>query len=581
MARPIDLKAKPFYLTDEKIAWVEETLASLSLDEKIGQIFVDMLWGNSEDEIKDLIDTYGMGGFRYNNMPKEALYAQNKAIQQNSKVPALIAANVETGGNGAVSGGTLIGTPVAIGATKNKQYAYDLGYYGSVEAAAIGCNWTFAPVVDINMNWRNCVVSNRCFSSEADVVLEMAQEYMRGAKDAGLASCMKHFPGDGLDERDQHIVTTINDLEIDDWDDSFGKVYKGMIEAGVPSIMIGHILLPSYSRKLRPGIEDKDIMPATIADELLNDLLRDQLGFNGLILTDATHMVGLTAKMKRSLLIPTMIAKGCDQILYYRDKDEDIQAFKDGLASGIVTEERLNEAVLRVLAFKASIDLPEKQAAGTIVPKESGLEVIGSEEHLQVASKIADDAITLVKNTQNQLPLNPKTHKRIMLYSIDSTPEFMSVLGMGGASAEDKMKAELEKVGFEVDVMDWKSFFMQQLNGKQLLAGTPVQEFVDKYDAVILVADVVGFSQSNERRLHWNMPMGPDIPWYVTELPTIFVSVDNPFHLIDVPMVPTYINAYDNEQETIRLVVEKIIGKSEFKGESSVDAFCDAWDTRL
>lgn len=168
-----------------------------------------------------------------------------------------------------------------------------------------------------------------------------------------------------------------------------------------------------------------------------------------------------------------------------------------------------------------------------------------------------------------------------MLYSIDSTPEFMSVLGMGGASAEDKMKAELEKVGFEVDVMDWKSFFMQQLNGKQLLAGTPVQEFVDKYDAVILVADVVGFSQSNERRLHWNMPMGPDIPWYVTELPTIFVSVDNPFHLIDVPMVPTYINAYDNEQETIRLVVEKIIGKSEFKGESSVDAFCDAWDTRL
>ena len=118
-------------------------------------------------------------------------------------------------------------------------------------------------------------------------------------------------------------------------------------------------------------------------------------------------------------------------------------------------------------------------------------------------------------------------------------------------------------------------------NGKQLLAGTPVKAFVSQFDAVILVANVSGFSQSNERRLHWSMPMGPDIPWYVTELPTVFVSVNNPFHLIDVPMVPTYINAYSPDRDVIRQVVDKITGKSEFKGRSTVDAFCGAWDTRL
>ena len=573
----IDLKGKPFYLEDADIQWVENTLASLSLDEKIGQLFMDMLWNNTGEEVKERIAKYGMSGFRYNNMEADKLYEQNKIIQENSKIPALIAANVEAGGNGAVKGGTMFGAPVAIGATQDKKYAYDMGYYGCKEAAAVGCNWTFAPIVDINKNWRNCVISNRCFSSEANQVLEMSLEYMRGAKDAGVASCMKHFPGDGLDERDQHIVTTINTMDCEEWDQTFGKVYEGMIEAGIPSVMIGHIQLPSYSRKLVPGIKDEEIMPATLSKELLQGLLREKLKFNGLILTDATHMVGLTSKMKRSLIMPTAIACGCDMILYYRDKDEDIESMKAGLANGILTEERLNEAVTRVLAFKASMKLHEKQKEGTLMPDKKVLDVIGCEEHKQVAQNIADHAITLVKNTKKQLPLTPETHKRIMLYSVDSTPEIMRKMGMAGESVEDIMKSELEAVGFQVDVQDWNS----ALNGKQLLASQPIKDFVAKYDAVVLVVNVSGFSQSNERRIHWNMPMGPDIPWYVTELPTVCVSVENPFHLIDVPMVPTYINAYANNRETIKLVVEKMIGKSEFKGESSVDAFCGAWDTRL
>lgn len=572
----INLKAKPFNLSDEDVKWVEETLKGLTLDEKIGQIFVDMIWNNTDDEIKDTIEKYGMGGFRYNNMTPEELYHQNSIIQNTSKIPALIAANIEAGGNGGVKGGTLVGDPVAIGATQDPKNAYLMANVGCKEAAAIGCNWTFAPVVDINKNWRNCVVSNRCFSSEAEVVLEMGKEYLRGAQDAGLASCMKHFPGDGLDERDQHIVTTINTMECDEWDNSFGKVYKGMIDAGVESIMIGHIKLPSYSRRLKPGIKDEDILPATIAKELLTDLLRERLGFNGLILTDATHMVGLTSAMKRSLIMPTCIAAGCDMILYYRDKEEDVESVKAGIKEGILTEERLNEAVTRVLALKASLKLHKKKAEGTLMPLKEKLSLVGCEEHLKAAAKVADESITLVKNTKKQLPITPDTHKRIMLYTVDSTPAVMIKMGMA-QPIENTIKAELEAAGFEVTTFDP----MAGLNGKQLLASTPIKEFVNKFDAVMLFVNVSGFSQSNERRIHWSMPMGPDIPWYVTELPTVCVSINNPFHLIDVPMVPTYINAYGNSNEIIHQVVEKITGKSEFKGISPVDAFCGAWDTRL
>lgn len=573
----IDLKAKPFNLTDEDIKWVKDTLGNLSLDEKIGQVFVDMLWNNTNDEIKECINKYGIGGFRYNNMSPEQLYEQNKIIQETSKIPALIAANIEAGGDGGVKGGTHFGYHVTIGATQNKENAYKLGYYGCKEADAIGCNWTFAPIVDINKNWRNCVVSNRCFSSEADVVLEMSKEYLQGAKDAGLASCMKHFLGGGLDERDQHIVTTNNTMSCKEWDENFGKVYKGMIDTGVEAVMIGHIRLPEYSRKLRPGIKDNEIMPATIAPELLQDLLRQELGFNGLIITDATHMVGLTSAIRREEMIPTALAARCDMILYYRDKDEDINALKKGLENGTLTYERLDEAVTRVLAFKAMLKLHEKKEEANLVPNKDGLSVIGCNEHLEVARDIADKAITLVKNTKNQLPITPKTHKRIMLYTIDQTGSAAAVSMANEGSLESRVKSKLEGVGFEVDTFNPQG----GLNGKQLLAMTPIKEFVDKYDAVMLFVNVAGFSQSNVRRITWSMPMGPDIPWYVTELPTICVSVNNPFHLIDVPMVPTYINAYNGNDVSLDLVIEKIMGKSEFKGVSPVDAFCGAWDTRF
>ena len=566
----VDLRKQPYNLDDEGVKWVEETIKSMTLEEKIGQLFINMGASRDEEYLKGVLDNYHIGGVRYNPGKAEEVYEQNKILQENSKIPLLIAANTEMGGNGACTDGTYIGNEVKIAATNDKRYAYEMGRVSGVEAAAIGCNWSFAPIVDINKNWRNCVVSSRCFSSEAQQVLDMSKEYLRGAKDAGLASCMKHFPGDGLDERDQHIVTTNNDMSVEEWEENFGNVYRGMIDAGVESVMIGHIRLPEMSRKLRPGIKDNEIMPATIAPELLQDLLRDELGFNGLVITDATHMVGLTSAMRRAEIMPYTIAAGCDMILYYRDKDEDVEAIKEGLANGVLTEERLNEAVTRVLAFKAMLKLHTKKTEGTLVPAEENLSIIGCEEHKQVAKDIADQAITLVKNTKNQLPLTPQTHKRIMLYTVEQAG--FAPNKVEADRLNQRVKAKLEAQGFEVTLFDPAA----GLNGKQLLAATPIKEFVDQFDAVMLFVHVAGFSQSNVRRITWAMPLGPDIPWYVTELPTVCVSVFNPFHLIDVPMVPTYINAYSDNDATLDLVIEKIMGKSEFKGVSSV-----AWDTRL
>ncbi|MBQ8503069.1 MAG: glycosyl hydrolase family 3 [Clostridia bacterium] len=584
----MDYSKKPFYLNEEDLDWVESTFASMSLDEKLNQVFMDMLWNNPPKEVYEQQSKYQLGGYRYSNSKPEKLYEQNETIQKASKIPALIAANVEAGGNGAVSGGTKLGEAVACGATNDPKSAYYMGKYGCREAAAIGCNWTFAPIVDITLNWRNCVIATRAFGNDADKVLDMGLAYMKGAHEEGVACCMKHFPGDGCDERDQHLVTTVNDLSCEEWDNTFGKVYKGMIDAGVDSVMIGHIMQPAYSRALRPGIKDEEIMPATVAPELLQGLLREKLGFNGLIVTDATHMVGITGKCRRHDFIPGAIMAGCDMILYYRNHDEDVGYLREALEDGRLTIERLDEAVKTVLAFKAARKLHTKKAQGKLMPPKSDLSVIGCKEHKEKAKEIIDKSITLVKNTRNQLPLTPDKHKRIVIYNLESggivTKVKDFIFGNKNRKPVDVLIEELKKQGFEPTLFKLnylKYISPHGLNGKRAIAEYSVKEFADMYDAAIVLCNISGFSTTNERSLHWSIPMGPEIPWYASEIPTVAISVAHPFHLIDLAMVPTYINTYNPSEETIRQTVLKLTGKSEFKGVSPVDAYCDRWDTRL
>lgn len=569
---------KPFKLEQPQIEWVEKTLASMTLEEKLHQLFMDMAPFGPSSEAAAYAKKYQPAGFRYGNRPPDELRDLVEKIQGQLKIPGLIAANIEAGGNGGVSGGTHLGDPVAIGSTYDEKYAYQMAYYGCKEAAAVGCNWTFAPVVDILFNWRNCVVPNRSFGSDPDLVLRMAKAYHRGARDAGLACAMKHFPGDGCDERDQHLCMTINDLSCEEWDKSFGKVYSGMIEDGIEAVMIGHIALPSYSRKLRPGIRDEDIMPASVAPELVTGLLREKLGFNGLIITDATHMVGLTSRMRRSEYLPAVIIAGCDLILFSRKKEEDIGFMRDAVTDGRLSAERIDEAVGRILAFKAMLRLPEKQAEGKLIPPKENLAVIGCAEHKSAAHDVYERSITLIKNTRNQLPIRPETHPRIMLYCVDSIDSRMGTRNI--ESLQDMMKQALEKRGFKVGILDVPTGGNADF-GKQMLSQIGIKEFRDSCDAVILAVSVGGASGSNERRIHWRISMGPEIPWYVPEKPSVMISFTNPFHLIDVPAIPTAINAYTRSQEVADIVVDKLMGEKPFTGISPVDAFCGAWDTRL
>ena len=589
MAR-VDLKAKPYYLDDEAIKWVKDTIDSMTIEEKIGQLFVNMGSSRTEEYLTDVVTKYKFGAVRYNPGTAKEVYDQNRILQKVSKIPMLIAANTEAGGNGACTDGTEIGLEVKVGATNDVKYAYEMGRVSGIEAAAVGCNWSFAPIVDINRNWRNPIISSRTFGDDPDRVLEFSKAYMKGFMESNMVCAMKHFPGDGIDERDQHLSNSVNTYSCEEWDETFGKVYKGMIDAGVHTVMAGHIMMPAYQKFFNPSMKPEETMPATLCKELITDLLRGKLGFNGMVVTDASHMVGMTAMMKRSDILPNAIAAGCDMFLFFNDPDEDFEYMMNGYKNGVITEERLQDALERILGVKAYLGL-HKKTAEEITPPEEGLSVIGSQEFKDIAKEVSDKAITLVKNIgDSPLPLSPEKHKRILLVPQEKESAFALMAGGAGKKESyiDYLKNKLEAEGFDVTIYESAIDKIAKLPKeevgqamKNMYAGkAPITNITDNYDLIIQVAYVDSLC-ATVQRMEWKLSKGtPDMPWYVHELPTIFISLCCPFHLADVPQVKTYINAYDKNEHTLDALVEKLVGRSEFKGIDPVDSFCGLPDTR-
>ena len=536
----MDLKRKPFYLDDTAIEWVNNTLNGLTEDEKIGQLFFPIGF-STEKEYLNHLRSIGIGGLFFRPGVAEEVQQTYEYMQRTSKVPLLTAANLEDGGNGSSIEGTAFGNQMAVAATNQTSDAYTLGKIASSEGKAVGVNFGFSPVVDLDLNFRNPITNVRTYGSDVERVIKNAKEYIQAFHDNGIMTSIKHFPGDGVDERDQHLLTSINSLSVDNWKKTFGKVYQELIDFGSKAVMVGHIAFPAYSG---------DEMPATLSPQLLQDLLRNELGFNGLTITDATPMVGFCSAMKRSEAIPYTIQAGCDMLLFNRVLEEDIQYMKDGLSKGILTKERLDEAVTRILATKASLGLHQTINHGTAKFEDF------REEQLD----LADRSITLVKDTQNMLPLSVEKHKRVLLQLLGSFDSNERVL--------EKVKAELEKRDFEITVYEPETNFFD--------LGT-VTSFSNDYDAVLYVANIQNASNQTVTRVHWHtlFGLGNNLPWFTKEVPTMLLSFGNPYHLYDLPMVDTVINAYCNYDHFIEMAIKKVTGESSFKGESPVNPFCE------
>lgn len=580
----INFYEAPFNLSEKQKNLVMDLFHNMTLDEKIGQVLCPQLATFQEQLVDYYASILKAGSFMIRPFEMKGLAENLQKVQEKSKIPLLIAANLENGGNGAIVEGTMFSNPMGCAATGKPVNGYRLGKISCSQGACVGVNWGFAPIVDLDLDYHNPITNVRTFGSDPKTVLVFAQEYIRAAREEGVIPTIKHFPGDGKDERDQHLLVSVNDSSFEEWMNTYGMVYQTLIDEGAPVVMAGHIAAPYVAKKTKSDISKQEMyMPGSQSKVLLTDLLRDKMHFNGLVVTDSTLMVGYMQNMPRRQAIPYSIECGADVILFNRSIEEDVDYLCEGVKEGILSEQRLDEAVMRVLALKASMGLLEDKSPGK---KASPEELIHKKEYEEWVKECADSSITLVKDHRKLLPLSPNKTKRIYLNVIEGNVTNNSPFA-------NDVKRRLKKEGFQVTLRKRRYSFDPQkitldnitpaVNKALEEAMCSTDNFVSQYDMAMIVINIQTASNATVVRVNWNVlfGMGNDLPWYSGEMPLVVVSTNNPYHLLDVPMAHTYINTYSSNKETIDALFEKLMGRSEFVGVSPVDPFCGRADTSL
>ncbi len=590
----VNLKATPYHLSDADIQWVEQTIANMTDEEKVGQLFWQLTAGTGEEYLQELMEKYHLGGCRYNAMPGKMVLNQNRILQKYAKIPVFIACNPEQGGNGVCPDGTFVSSQVKIGATGNTEYAKAMGRISGAQIKATGCNMAFAPVVDITYNWECEEVLARAYGNDPKLVASMGKAFMDGLHETeGVYCCAKHFPGNGQDYRDAHMSNNINHFGLEDWMASYGHVYRTLIDGGMEAVMGGHIMMPTYMQELNPDITMDEMMPATLCPEIMTGLLRDKLGFNGMVVTDASHMVGMTNRMKRKDMLPKAINAGCDMFLFFNDPEEDFGWMLEAYKSGVISEERMTEALKRILGLKAAKGM-HKMAKEDLCGSDEALEAaLQNPEFKAVAPAISKDALTLVKyKDKGVLPLSPEKTKRIMIVNVkgpDSPMAKLAAIAMGAGAGKkspvEMLCDKLNEKGFEAFIYESPLDKMM----KEVAAGKPfnlnlyfagknsIADFTSGMDLVITF-----FNVANGHPVFGMSKGGGEIPWYVHEIPVVGISVNKPTMLADAPMLRTYINTYDSNTDTLDALVDALLaGPEAFKGVDPIDSYCGMWDTHM
>jgi len=545
----MDLTQKPFYLNDEQIKWVGDTLAQMSDEQKAGQLFTVLGIAYGVKELEKLVSDYHVGGVLYRPMPAEALKKKWKRLDKLASIPLLKAANLEEGGYGATSEGTYYASQMQVSAAAELEETRRFATVCAVEGRQAGCNWNFAPVSDIDFNPQNPITNVRTFGSDPERVCRNVVASVKTMQSYGMACACKHFPGDGVDYRDHHLHPTYNSLGAVEWYSTYGLVYMSAIEAGLLSVMVGHIVAPFVEMDADRTKSFAQCLPASQSRTMLSEVLRKKLGFNGLIITDATIMGGYCMTMPRKQALAQTIMAGCDMFCFSTDIYEDIGYILENIKEGAITRARLDEAVTRVLALKRKLEdqkneLPEIPAA-------------------QWREECADKSVTLVKDTQKLVPVSANEYPEIKLVSLGE-----DALAEGG-SLKAIAKEYLEANGFKVTYYEPMK---DDLHGSKDLP---------KNRLTLMLANITTASNKTTTRIDWCEKHALEIPRFLCEEKCAMISFYNPYHLQDVPRIRTYINAYTPTRATIEASLSKLLGKSEFKGVSPVDPFCGLLDTQL
>jgi beta-N-acetylhexosaminidase len=383
-------------------------LSGLSLREKILQTAVIRI--NPKQFISEKVGGAFFFGEIITDADTTSLDNARRVIEQyadNADIPLLVTSDFENGCGSMLKGLTPFPYLMNLGAANNETLAYDYGRATAFEARSVGANWSLSPVCDLNINPRNPLINVRGISDDPKLAARLLCKVIKGMQDGGIGACAKHFPGDGVDWRDQHITTTHNSLSFAEWKKSSGKVFEQVIKQGVMSVMTGHITLPAYQQIKNP---DGFNYPATLSYELTTKLLKGEMCFDGVVVSDALNMGGCAGyyNSKERMEIESF-KSGTDMMLW--PTENYVKNMEDAINNGYISMERLDDAVSRILKMKEKLGLFNKKSLFEPLTDETERYVKDTQR------KVAEASVTKIKDNSNILPIG-KNVKKIMVVPI-------------------------------------------------------------------------------------------------------------------------------------------------------------------
>ena len=584
-------KAGPVQLTSDGNKWAEKTLKKMSLEEKIGQMiqiraYADFLNVESDAyrQVSDAIKKYHLGsiiltvrvcdGLLLKDLPYEAAAITN-LFQKESKLPLLVAADFERGLSMRLNETPAFPHAMAFGATQNPEFEQKFAAITAQESRAIGVHWNYFPVADVNINPKNPIINTRSFGEDPQAVAAMVAAYVKGSRENGMLSTAKHFPGHGDTATDSHLGVATVSGDSQRLESVELPPFQKAVEAGVDSIMVAHVTIPA----LEP---DADKV-ATTSHKIVTDLLKDKMHFQGLIVTDALEMHGLTRLYPENGPNPAgraavdAVKAGNDMVILPSDLDGAFKGLVDAVKSKEISQQQIDASVLRILRAKASLGLHKAR----LVDLENVSRVVSRPESIDFAQQVADSATTLVRNNGQVLPL-PLSVQRAS--GTNAAGNAYRSPGAGtplvAVVITDDVRSEYGRV-FEIELRrrarGLKVYFVDATIANGM---TPeILDAVKQAEKVVVAAYVVPTAAKQAvvngqvtNTVGLNDATGNLMQQLLDAAgqKTAVIALGNPYLVSNFPSVQTYICTYSNAPTSERSAVKLLFGEMQLKGKLPV-----------
>jgi beta-glucosidase-like glycosyl hydrolase len=521
---------------------VDSLLQTLSIHEKIGQLIMPWLSGayaplagEAFDTATAWIDELGVGGIIVSiGSPLDAA-AKLNALQQRSRLPLIVAADLEWGAGMRMVGATAFPAPMALGATGRELDAYQVGRVTALEARAVGIHWTFSPVADVNNNPDNPIINTRSFGESPSAIAKLITAYIQGATDHGLFTTAKHFPGHGDTGVDSHIDVPVLTACWARLDTLELVPFRAAIRAGVTSVMTAHIALPCF--------DGEDPLPATLSPRIMMGLLKDSLGFQGTVVTDALDMGAIVNGFGPGESAVLAFLAGSDFLLMPSNLREAVDAMVTAVGSGRIPPERLDRSVRRMLELKEQAGLLGQR----VVPLDSIPTVVGHRTHRAIADDIAARSLTLVQRGQIDEIRGVRGRVAMIAYAEERN---LSIAGV--------LTRELRRAGDTVT-------FFRLYPSSGPLSYDSARTVITDAPRVIFASSVRPISS----RGHVALPdsLARLVAATSAVKPTVLVSFGSPYLLRQIPsFAGAYLLAWHDVRSTERAVSQALVGAAPITG---------------